>query len=134
MLEKPCIQSRGFRNIVENGVVTGFQIKVRLLYYRGLWLSQIRNTSLSVDGVKFSDDQITWIVNGKAYPQTDLKSLSNVHWGINDKAIIVVEQSNGLSTGYHNVEFDLKFSSSYFPPTVETLLSGPIHTRTLLLV
>lgn len=134
MLEKPCIQSRGFRNIVENGEVTGFQIKVRLLYYRGLWLSQIRNTSLSVDGVKYSDDQITWIVAGKAYSQADLKTLSDVHWGINEKAVLVVKQPNGLATGYHNVEFDLKFSSSYFPPVVDTLLSGPAHTRTLLLV
>lgn len=134
MLEKPCIQSRGFKNILENGEVKGFQLKVRLLYYRGLWLSQIRNTSLSVDGVKFTDDQITWIIGGNAYSQTELKSLSNVHWGINEKAALVVKHSNGLATGYHNVEFDLKFSSSYFPPVVETLLSGPVHTRTLLLV
>lgn len=134
MLEKECIQSRGFRKIIEVGETKGFQIKVRLLYYRGLWLSQIRNTSLTVDGKTYDDNQITWIISGKEYSQSNLKTLSNVHWGINEKATLLVKTKDVLDTGYHDVEFDLKFSSSYFPPQFETLLSGPTHVRKLLLV
>ena len=34
-MEKQVIQSVGFRNIEENGEITGFQLKIRLPYYRG---------------------------------------------------------------------------------------------------
>ena len=36
-MEREIIQSVGFRNLVEDGVVTGFQFKVRLPYYRGVF-------------------------------------------------------------------------------------------------
>ncbi len=41
-MEREVIQSVGFRNIVENGEVTGFQLKIRLPYYRGVFLSCAR--------------------------------------------------------------------------------------------
>ena len=52
MLEKEVIQSVGFRNVKENGKITGFQIKVRLPYYRGIFLSQLRPGTLYVDNMK----------------------------------------------------------------------------------
>lgn len=55
-MEKEVIQSVGFRNTKENGEVTGFQFKVRLPYYRGVFLSQLRPGTLYVDGEKFEDD------------------------------------------------------------------------------
>ena len=35
-MDKQVIQSVGFRNIEENGEITGFQLKIRLPYYRGV--------------------------------------------------------------------------------------------------
>jgi len=134
MLEKQCIQSRGFRNIKIDGELKGFQLKVRSLYYRGLWLSQIRKISLKVDGKTYADEDITWIIAGKEYAQSDLKVLSDQFWGILEKATLVVNAPGGLEQGYHDVEFELIYSCSYFPPQVETLLSGPPHRRELLLV
>ena len=52
-MEKQVIQSVGFRNTVENGEITGFQFKIRLPYYRGIFLSQIRPGTLFVDGERF---------------------------------------------------------------------------------
>ena len=49
-MEKQVIQSVGFRNICENGTVTGFQFKIRLPYYRGVFLSQLMPGTLFVDG------------------------------------------------------------------------------------
>ena len=49
-MEKQVIQSVGFRNIVSDGKVTGFQLKIRLPYYRGVYLSQVKVGSLVVDG------------------------------------------------------------------------------------
>ena len=49
-MEKQVIQSVGFRNITEDGKITGFQLKVRLPYYRVVYLSQIKPGHLIVDG------------------------------------------------------------------------------------
>ena len=35
MLDRDIIQGRGFRNVVENGEVTGFQFQLRNPNYRG---------------------------------------------------------------------------------------------------
>ena len=67
MLEREVIQSVGFRNIKENGKVTGFQFKIRLPYYRGIFLCQLRPGTLFVDGERFEKEDIVWNVSGKDY-------------------------------------------------------------------
>ena len=37
MLERELIQSRGFRNVGDGEVITGFQLALRMPNYRGLW-------------------------------------------------------------------------------------------------
>ena len=72
-MEKQVIQSVGFRNIEENGEVTGFQLKIRLPYYRGVYLSQIRPGHLIVDGETFGENEIMWRVNGEDYTYADMR-------------------------------------------------------------
>ena len=64
-MEREIIQSVGFRNLVEDGVVTGFQFKVRLPYYRGVFLSQLRTGDLIVDGQAVSTAAM--LANGNYY-------------------------------------------------------------------
>ena len=61
-MEKQVIQSVGFRNLYENGKAVGFQLKIRLPYYRGVFLSQIKAGSMVVDGETFTKEQILWRV------------------------------------------------------------------------
>ena len=65
MLEKECIQSRGFKNIVEDNEKVGFQFEIRLMYYRGLWLSQIRPISVKIDGEAINQEDILWEIEGE---------------------------------------------------------------------
>ena len=76
-MEKQVIQSTGFRNIVENGEVTGFQVKIRLPYYRGVYLSQIKAGHLIVDGETFGENEIMWRVNGEDYTYADMQKEMN---------------------------------------------------------
>ena len=70
-MEKQVIQSTGFRNISENGEIIGFQLKIRLPYYRGVYLSQIKPGHLIVDGETFGEEEILWRVNGEDYSYVD---------------------------------------------------------------
>ena len=66
-MEKQVIQSVGFRNTVKDGEITGFQFKIRLPYYRGIFLSQIRPGTLFVDDMRIEKEQITWCIGGEEY-------------------------------------------------------------------
>lgn len=134
MLEKDCIQSLGFRNVVKDGEVKGFQIKVRSIYYRGLWLSQIRPATIKVDDITYKGEQITWVINGKEYTQEEMKSIGDVHWDITEPATLSVKKQGGLKSGFHDVEFEYGFSSSYMPPNMDGILAGGVHKRRLILV
>lgn len=134
MLEKECIQSLGFRNFTKDNEVKGFQIKVRSIYYRGLWLSQIRPATVRVDGVTYKGDQITWGINGKEYTEEEMKNIGDVHWGITEPATIYVKKIGGLESGFHDLEFEYGFSSSYMPPNMDGILAMGVHKRRLVLV
>lgn len=135
MLEKDSIQSRGFRNVVENGQITGFQVAVRSLYYRDLWLSQIRPATVTADGETFSGSQITWTINGIVYEQAELAKHGNDNWELLKPAILTVRKPGGLTQGYHDIEVSFGFSSSYMPPSMDDLISRRgAQKRRLLLV
>lgn len=119
MLEQPNIQSRGFRNISEGATITGFQIPVRLTHYRGVWLTQLRPATVTVDGEKYEKDQITWVIDGKTYTQEELKKYPDIQWSSLNPAILQVKKAGGLPLGIHDVEVQFAYSTSYLPPRVD---------------
>lgn len=135
MLEKECIQSRGFKNTVdETGDVTGFQFDIRLMYYRGLWLSQIHSLAVEVDGETVPPEAVAWEIAGVLYQQEEMKDIGDVHWNVLEPATIRVAKAQGLKTGYHEIGVDLRFGSSYMPPSMDEVLSYGSHQRKLLMV
>ena len=135
MLEREQIQSRGFRNVIEDGKVTGFQVAFRSLYYRGVWLSQLRPATVIVDGETFSGDQLTWTISGKTYEQAEMATLGNINWPLLEPALITIRKSGGLSQGFHDIEIKYSFSASYMPPMMDELMTqihGPAKRRLLL--
>ncbi len=134
MLEKDCIQTRGFHNFTEQGEVSGFCLNVRSLYYRGLWLSQLRPATVIVDGETYSGDQIRWQVNGKVYGQDEMLSIGDEHWCVTEPATLIIKRPGGLASGYHDVGLSFRFSSSYLPPSMDEVLSYGDHQRRMILV
>ena len=72
MLEKEVIQQKGFRNIVEEGKVVGFQVGIRQKVYRGTWLSQFRFDNLTVDGERFGPEDVTFLISGIEYTYDEM--------------------------------------------------------------
>lgn len=113
MLERENIQSRGFRNITENGKVIGFQVPFRSRYYRGIWISMLENASVIVDGERFEGDQITWTISGKTYAQNDLVNHKDVQWPNYEPAVLNIKRPGGLELGIHDVEVTYTYRNSY---------------------
>lgn len=118
-MEKQVIQSVGFRNIKENGAVTGFQFKVRLPYYRGIFLSQLRPGTLFVDGERFEKEDIIWNIQGEDFTYDEMKRDWKTHWGVTTPAVLKVKKEGGLGQGYHELKYGFCFTSSYMPPIIQ---------------
>nr|WP_300851076.1 DUF6379 domain-containing protein [uncultured Acetatifactor sp.] len=121
-MEREVIQSVGFRNIVENGEVTGFQLKIRLPYYRGVFLSQLRPGTLTVDGEVFTKEQIIWCIRGEEYNPEEMAVDFKTHWNPTETAVLKVKKPGGLSQGYHDLKYGYCFTSSYMPPVMQAAL------------
>lgn len=119
-MEKQVIQSVGFRNITEDGKVMGFQFKVRLPYYRGVFLSQLRLGTLIVDGETIDKDAICWNINGEDYTAEQMRSDFQTHWGVTTPAVVKVKKEGGLAQGFHDLTYGFCFSSSYMPPFLQS--------------
>lgn len=121
-MEQQVIQSVGFRNTVENGEITGFQFKIRLPYYRGIFLSQIRPGTLFVDGEKFEKWEILWSFGGESYTVEQMAEDFKTHWNPTETAVLKVKKPGGLSQGYHRLKYGFCFTSSYMPPALQSML------------
>lgn len=133
MLEFPNIQSRGFRNVKKDNQITGFQVPLRLTYYRGVWLPQLRPATVTVDGQKFEGDQITWVIDGKSYEQSEFQNYPDVQWSSLTPAILQVTREGGLTLGNHDVEVQIFFSTSYLPPRLDLGFTTEPYKRKMVL-
>lgn len=130
MLEREVIQSVGFRNIKEGDHVTGFQFKIRLPYYRGIFLCQLRPGTLYVDGEKFDREDIIWNINGQDHTYEEMKNDMVNHWATTELAVLKVKKDGGLPQGFHDLTYGFCFTSSYMPPVMQSLLDpdkDPAH-------
>ena len=120
-MEKQVIQSVGFRNIKDQeGNVSGFQFKVRLPYYRGIFLSQIRPGTLFVDGEKIDKDQITWVIDGEEYTNEEMRTNFKVHWAVTTPAVLKVKKEGGLKQGFHDLHYGFCFTCRRSSRTIWT--------------
>ena len=121
-MEKQVIQSVGFRNIKENGEIVGFQLKIRLPYYRGVFLSQLRPGTLFVDGERFERQDIIWNINGEDYTMDEMAVDFKTHWNPTKCAVLKIKKPGGLAQGYHDLKLGFCFTSSYMPPIMQSQL------------
>lgn len=110
----PIVDS-SLHNTMLNGKQTGFQVKIRLSYYRGHFLSVIDELGLEVDGVKVPSQDITFSLNGKEFSLCELESCYHEFWNICDAATLTVCKPGGLEKGQHHIKLTLMLRSPYMP-------------------
>lgn len=115
MNEKYLICTRDFRNVIENGKIAGFQVKVKIPYYRGIAVSLIEKLGLSVDGENFGRDRIKFTIGNRTMTMDEVDKAVDVRWPFDQTATLTVSKEGGLSTGMHTVKFDITIRKSYWP-------------------
>jgi hypothetical protein len=125
MLERDMIQQYGFKNLESGGETTGFQVRVRIPYYRGVWASLVEGADVTVDGEEFARAGILWTIGDRTLSLAEMEASTDVRWPFDEPATLSVAKPGGLGIGIHDVGVKLAFRASYMPPDM-----GPWITRT----
>jgi len=118
MYESQMILTRGFQNMYENGQPIGFQILLKTAYYRGVFLDIIGVIEITVDGKKYSRDQLRLTVDGRTFTMDEAGRTENVHWDFGTPMIVTVLTPGGLKPGIHEVVVSQGVNPSYVPPNL----------------
>jgi hypothetical protein len=104
----------------------GFEIGVRLNWYRSLPVSCIENLKLSVDGQPVPSEQITFGINGHAFRLDELNDLVEEFWFVQDSARLHVHQSGKIASGEsHAVEAEIALRFPYIAIGPGKFLTNP---------
>ncbi len=120
MFDKYIIVPEGFRNTTADGAapgntVDGYELGIRLPYYRGLGLSMVEAIDLTIDGAAVPADALTLTVHGNSYAVSDLATVFDDRWEMGETATLRVAQPGGLSAGTHEVKVAQRLRISYMP-------------------
>lgn len=112
MFDKYMMCDEYFKPITENEK-TGFQIGVRITYYRGIALSLIDGFSVKVDGAEYGNDRLAFTVKGKTYTFDEMRKISTVRWDFGEVAILIVYLPERLKAGPHEIELTERVIQDY---------------------
>jgi hypothetical protein len=115
MYDNYMIVGEEFKNVIQDGEVIGFQLGMRLPYYRGIVLSLVGDTGLTVDGEVISPELISVTVGGKTFPLTGLKNEPVAKWEFGEVGILTVSKKGGLQPGQHTIDLRQHLKISYVP-------------------
>jgi len=115
VFEQYLVCEEGFRNVEDNGEIIGFELKIRIPYYRGIALSLINHIELEVNGTAFLQDDMVFTVNSGSFPYKELATVINNRWEFGEKATLFVRKQGGLNPGEHQVRVFVSLRISYLP-------------------
>lgn len=123
--EKRVVRPDGFYNIALNGNQVGFNVDLRINYYRGLPLSSVQKVVLTVDGKEIPEYLTLFELNGKYFTIKELPKIYTEYWGIKTPAHLRVF-NGGLPEGEYDIKVRIEYKSPYmkFGPGVYGMIDG----------
>jgi hypothetical protein len=117
MLDTTMIQTRGFKN-----TPGGFELRLRLPYYRGLWAGLIEGVTVTVDGETFAPEDVHWTIGELRGPLREIAASDSARWPVDVPAVIGLRRDGPLSIGFHDVAVELAIQMSYIPEELQPTL------------
>ena len=125
LFEKYIICEDGFGNLYdEKGECTGFQLKVRLPYYRGVRLSLIDDLRITVDGKTYPRSSITVTLGVDTFTLDQMLTMWNYYWKFGQIGTVTVHCTKDLermiSSDCNKVEVGIDLRIAYADFNVNT--------------
>jgi hypothetical protein len=115
----------------------GFDVAIRLHWYRSLPLSSIANIDLKIDGEIIALEKMQFELNGKVHQMNELENLYKEWWFILDRAILHVHQTKKINQSkQHEVELEFGLLLPYIlvGPNMQPMLSSGTIKKQLVAV
>ena len=110
------VVDQGFKNIGLKNAYEGFQVRVRISYYRGIVLSILDGYDIEVDGEHFGNENISFSLDNETFiPAKELGKYTDTRWEFGDKAYLHIKKPGGLARGRHKVKVTQKIAVPYLP-------------------
>lgn len=111
------LSNKGFKNLKNDaGEVTGFEVYGRSYYYRGIPLCLVNDCSVTVDGVKYGTDKISFCVDGETFTFEQMATVQAFYWNYGYLAGIQVDLPGGLDESVeHEITLQYELRTYYLP-------------------
>ncbi|MQY02091.1 C-glycoside deglycosidase beta subunit domain-containing protein [Actinomadura macrotermitis] len=110
----------------------GYELAVRLPWYRALPVSAIEQLEVTLDGARAPDDAITFEVNGRARTLAEARGDWDDVWYVLDDALVrVAAPAPGPAGGTHELQVVLGVRIPYLPVAGKPLLMTERCTKTM---
>jgi hypothetical protein len=113
MFENYMLLNRGFQNVRQGNEIIGFQILVKIAYYRGVFLPLIGDFEVTVDGEKFGVEQMKITVGRHTYTFDQTANAETVRWEFGKPLALTIRKPGGLKPGLHEIFFLQNIKPSY---------------------
>lgn len=121
LFEKYLLCEEGFGNIYDkehpDEPPVGFQLMIRIPYYRSARLSLIEKLVVKVDGKEYDPDKFLFKTHDGIFTMDQMRTMPNNYWLFGEKATVIVMEPDGLgrafSTDYRTVEVGIYLRISY---------------------
>jgi len=120
MFDKYLICTYGFRNVIsETGAIQGFEMKIRIPYYRGVPLSVIDEIKIAAGGGMgmepdmFTNDRIRFTVSGGSFMMAEMETVATRRWNFDEDATLMVYKPGGLINIDQQVELWITIRAPY---------------------
>lgn len=113
MYDKYMVLREDIQSVVEKGVGKGFEVKLRIPYYRGIALSLVEDITVTFNNQVFTKDTLTFSVGGDTYTFEEMATISTLRWEYGEKATVFVPLKGGIPLGFHRIEVSVSIRISY---------------------
>ena len=113
MYQEHMVLKSDIESVLVNGVGTGFTVKMKIPYYRGVCLSLVEDMQVKYDNTVFTKDQLTFSVGGESFSFAEMATMTTTRWEFGEKATVFVPLKGGFALGNHRVEVTVAIRVSY---------------------
>jgi len=114
MFDKFLICEDGFRHVIsETGHVEGFEMKIRIPYYRGIPLSMVESITVKVQNLVFTNEHIRFTVAQGSFMMSEMETVGDKRWNLDEAATIKIYKPGGLINYDHPVELEIMIRTPY---------------------
>ena len=129
---KILLEEQTITNYIVEGIILGYEFKIRYPSYRGTFLSCIEKLEFKIDGEPINPKTIYFSLQGKQYIIDDLQDQYKEYWDVLEEATITVMKKGGIIKGIHTITVAVQHRIPYETHCGSYLTISSVAARALM--